>query len=155
MEFVELRNNILNQDLLTNFFVEVNNYFIPTLSHRILNKSDGVTDFSEYSKKVLKLAKCLVILENNQINGIVIIYTNDSINKKSYIPILAVKKESQGKGYSKKLMGKAIEKARLEGMKEVIVKTWSENKIAIKIYERLGFSVIEERGNGISLKLKI
>ncbi|MEM0303449.1 MAG: ribosomal protein S18-alanine N-acetyltransferase [Archaeoglobaceae archaeon] len=56
---------------------------------------------------------------------------------------LAVKKEFRGSGIGEYLMRRAIERLREKGKKEIALEVRVSNKIAQKLYEKLGFKIVE------------
>lgn len=56
---------------------------------------------------------------------------------------LAVKKEFRGSGIGEYLMRRAIERLREKGKKEIALEVRVSNKIAQKLYEKLGFKILE------------
>lgn len=144
-----------NEDIqiLVEYLKSVENDFNPPLFERIRDRSN-VYNVEEYANKVLSNASILYAIYSNCICGIVIIYHNDLVTKKGYIPLLSVRKEFSGKGFAKNLVQNAIKIAFEDGMNEILVKTWKDNNSAKKIYENLGFMLIDSDTDLIFRKIK-
>ncbi|MEG9194344.1 MAG: ribosomal protein S18-alanine N-acetyltransferase [Candidatus Methanoglobus sp.] len=56
---------------------------------------------------------------------------------------IAVRKEFRGSGIGEYLMKRAIERLREKGKKEIALEVRVSNKIAQKLYEKLGFKITE------------
>lgn len=89
------------------------------------------------------MTKSNLIIESYQedICGLIVLYCNDFINKKAYISLVGVAAKYRNKGIAKTMMEKAIQVAASSGMK--IIGIHSNNSIAIHLYKKLGFKIIE------------
>ncbi|MFV3013636.1 GNAT family N-acetyltransferase [Clostridium botulinum] len=68
---------------------------------------------------------------------------------------LAVNPKFQGKGVAKTIMSFVDEKANEQNCKSIRLDTYSKNKVAINLYERLGYSIVGEvyfRGKELPFK---
>lgn len=75
---------------------------------------------------------------------------------------LAVKPEFRGQGLGKKLMLECLDKLRMENIQTVYLEVEAENKIAIALYESVGFcrvarlkSYYGENQDGLKMKLTL
>ncbi len=148
----KLQNNKKDINRLALFFEKVNHLFVPELKDRISSKST-VISFKEYAMKVLKNASCLSYENEFEIVGIIVVYHNDMINNKAYIPILAVNSNYEGRGIATQLVLNTIELCEESNIKILFVNTWSSNKQAKRLYEKLGFEINEQNKNEIKFKL--
>ncbi|MEM4308892.1 MAG: N-acetyltransferase [Thermoplasmata archaeon] len=73
---------------------------------------------------------------------LLLLYPNDST--KAYIPIIAVKKELQGKGYGRKLIEGAKAWASANGVSNISLSVRADNTRAVALYTRVGFEKVEE-----------
>ncbi|MCX8173616.1 MAG: GNAT family N-acetyltransferase [Thermoplasmata archaeon] len=82
--------------------------------------------------------------EGNVLCGCVLIigYPNDKA--KAYIPVIAVKKELQRRGYGRRLIEGAIAWASDNGVEELTLSVKTDNLPAIRLYSRTGFRVNDE-----------
>ena len=69
------------------------------------------------------------------------LYCNDQINKKSYIPLIAVKREFRGKNIATNMLKIALKIAKDSGMQYIGIHT--NNKIAYQCYLKSGFDLID------------
>lgn len=145
-----------DEDLLINYLESVQSDFNPPLFQRINVKSD-VKTIEDYAAKLLRNANVYAIsgVTRDDIHGIIAIYTNNVDTLKAYIPILSVKKEYSGKGLAHKLIRSAEDCAFKNGMKTIDVKTWPDNKKAISLYEKCGFTQILRDDLNIYLRKQI
>ncbi|MDI9610235.1 MAG: ribosomal protein S18-alanine N-acetyltransferase [Archaeoglobales archaeon] len=77
----------------------------------------------------------------NKIVGYVVTMDLDQFRGK--IVSLAVRKEFRGSGIGEYLMKRAIERLKEKGKKEIALEVRVSNKIAQKLYEKLGFKIVE------------
>lgn len=77
----------------------------------------------------------------NKIVGYVVTMELDKLRGK--IVSLAVRKEFRGGGIGEFLMRRAIERLRERGKKEIALEVRVSNKIAQRLYEKLGFRIVE------------
>ena len=84
----------------------------------------------------------LIAEKNNSLVGFLVI---TKILDQAEILKIGVKKEFQGKGIGKELLQKALAQLKKEGIREIFLEVRESNKIAQKLYEKLGFKVIGKR----------
>lgn len=58
---------------------------------------------------------------------------------RGYIGMLAVESEHRGRGIAKELVNRAISKMSADGCDEIMLETEVVNKIAVNLYENMGF----------------
>lgn len=125
--------NSLQAKLLT-FLQSVNTDFHPPLTEKV--------NLKDYIDKILDKAQIITEINNEGIiQGLVVLYCNDEQTRKAYIPLCGVDKKHRGKGVAKSLMEKAISIVKNAGYHTLAVH--SNNPIAINLYEKLGFRIIE------------
>ena len=111
------------------YLVSVNDDFTP----RITTK----TALKDYADKILKLANVYVSYEDNLIQGLIVFYTNNLETKESYGAFMSVAERYRGKGISRKLMDKFIEKSKEDGMSAATCH--SNSPAAINLFRKYGF----------------
>ena len=116
------------------FLQRVDNDFPTPLSARV--------NLEEYARKLTDHGFVSVTIKQGVIVGMVAMYCNDTENSYAYIPLVAVDSQYRGQKISKSLMDCAIAYARLNGFKTLGLHT--ENPVALRLYESLGFVVIED-----------
>jgi len=77
----------------------------------------------------------------NKIVGYVVTMDLDQLRGK--IVSLAVRKEFRGIGIGEHLMRRAIERLREKGKKEIALEVRVSNRVAQRLYEKLGFRIVE------------
>ena len=117
---------------LLNFLQNIDADFNPPLSSKVY--------LPDYVKKITDKADLILDYDGNEISGLVVMYCNDLVNKKAYIPLVGVSSRYRNRGIARKLMARAIRLVKEKGFK--IVGIHSNNPVAIKLYESLGFSTI-------------
>jgi len=124
-------NSVLRKQLLT-FLNNIDNDFNPPLSRKV--------NLRDYVEKIITNAELILDFDGDEIIGLVVVYCNDELNERAYIPLVGVDSLHRKKGIAKKLMVQAIQLARQKGFK--VLGIHSNNQIAIDFYKVLGFSVI-------------
>ncbi|KPH65145.1 GNAT family N-acetyltransferase [Pseudoalteromonas porphyrae] len=117
------------------FINEVDADFTPQLTSRV-----NITD---YADKLFSNAILLKAHKDNTIAAIVACYANDTVNKRAYIPFLAVRKQYRGLGLANEILLKIIVILR-ERKFEVLSLTVKKNSAAFRLYEKLGFLLTAE-----------
>ena len=93
-----------------------------------------------YKLWIKKALDAKSILEAPELQGMV---SYDVEEKVASIGLIAVSKESQGKGWGKKLMKAAERCVANQGIKEIRVITQENNSPACKLYESLGYEIVD------------
>jgi ribosomal protein S18 acetylase RimI-like enzyme len=82
-------------------------------------------------------SELIIISENNkQVGSLILCYSPDG---KASVFSVAILEKHRGKGYSKRLMAKAITRAKEKGCKVMELNTEKENNVANNLYTSLGF----------------
>ncbi len=123
-----------SQSSLVAFLKKVDNDFCPSLSSKV--------SLCDYADKILEKAELIMEGSSDNIKGLVVLYCNNTEKRTAYIPLVGVTAESRGEGIATRMMKKAIKIAELRGMKRIQIH--SNNPIAIKLYQNLGFCICEE-----------
>jgi len=150
MEIVNFKETAFDKTSIQNFFIEVNNDFKPTLTERIEQKSD-VKTIETYCDKLLEKAELVICIVDNKIAGLMAFYSNNIITREAFVSLLCVKQEYRKLGIGKEIMIHCISKIKLSGMKCIKLETNSDNYIAIKLYENLGFKNVNTINNTVYL----
>lgn len=144
-----------NKVQLVDYFLAVQYDFSPALFERIKNRSD-VVSVEDYVEKLLINANVYAYFNlSSEIIAVIAIYTNDTISKNAYIPILSVKKNWLGKGLASSLVEQAIQIAKINFMKTITVKTWHPNTKAISLYSKFNFIIIEKDNSNVLFEKKL
>lgn len=109
-------------------------------------------DIDEYSEKILDKAEILSVVKDGKIVACVILYCNDSDNRRAYIPLVGVLRQYRGLGYAKVLVQSAISMAKSRKFRTLGIHTESES--ALNLYQSIGFDICQD-GYRKYLELKL
>lgn len=100
-----------------------------------IEESNGFIDVNHVNLE----SELIYITENNkQVGSLILCFSNES--KASVFSVVILEK-SRGKGYSKKLMKSAINRAKQRGCKVMELNTETTNTVANNLYKSLGFEL--------------
>lgn len=153
-KIVELANSYFTDEDIAQVLVEVDHMFTPNLNIRILKKT-GLQSFGEYVNKVISNGSILISYDEQEIEGICMMYHNDLINFTAYISVLAVKKKFQKKGIGQKLLEVSSKLAINSQMKKIALKTWRTNHDVIQFYCRSGFVKTKQDESDLTLEKQL
>ncbi len=105
--------------------------FVPFLSSRV--------EISEYAQKIASKAMRFEAWSNGVLIGLVAAYCNDQEKSIAYVTNVSLMKEWVGKGIAVHMMRQCIKHMHALGMKQICLEVASDNKPAIKLYEKCGF----------------
>lgn len=111
--------------------------FVPPLSKRL--------EINDYAKKIFAHATRFEAWSDNKLLGLVAAYYNDQKNRVAFITSVSVLREWAGKGIAAHLMNQCIEHAKKMGMLQIRLEVASNNRVAIKLYEKTGFELCESK----------
>lgn len=139
--------NTISLDKLTLVHRLCDKDFIPRLSSKV--------DIDDYCQKLYQKADTLSLLHNNQVVGLVSLYTNNLEARIAYVSSVCLLKEFRGKGYARLLLSKALEYAKAKGMLSIQLEVGQDNIAAIGLYHSFGFKFIENRAATKILELHL
>lgn len=127
------------------FLKDIDNDFNPALSEKVI--------LEEYVDKIYKKSHLVShCLNNGKIVGLLVVYCNDFIDYRAYVALVGVLKDYRGRGIAERMMRECIDYVRCNNFK--IIGIHSNNKIAINLYKKLGFNIIED-GNRVYMELNL
>lgn len=126
-----------DKDELSRYLIAEDTSFVPSLSSK--------TNLSTYAEKVLSLGKVYTAIVDNEIVGCVIYYANDNIHLVSNIVLVSVCAKFQGQHIATKMLKDIIADISKTSMKKITI--FTNNPIALHIYESAGFRVISAEGS--------
>ena len=138
----------MEKDVLMKFLQEIDKDFIPFLSQKV--------DLSSYCDKLLSNAQLFASYSDDEnISGLVVLYANDFAKRYAYIPLVAVRKDCRGRGLAKELLVKAVSYVKKMGgqYKMYILGIHTNNPIALRFYQKLGFVKQDERNGRTYLEM--
>ena len=86
----------------------------------------------------------MVLEDNERLVGFAIMAIS---SEESHLLNIGVNKDFRGSGFGEKILKKMIIAAEVMGSKKIILEVRVSNKIAYRLYEKLGFHEIGERKN--------
>ncbi len=129
--------------------VSVDETMLPEVLRIQAEAFDGKNQESliKYSRKLSKIF--YVIKSQDKIAGYCAYYLKPEfslkgLKKKSVIYSIAIGKKFQGKGYGRKLLEESIKEMKLNGICSVLLYVNVENTPAIKLYEKMGFEIVQK-----------
>jgi len=127
------------------FLKDIDNDFNPALSEKVI--------LEEYVDKIYKKSHLVShCLNNGKIVGLLVVYCNDFIDYRAYVALVGVLKDYRGRGIAERMMRECIDYVRCNNFKTIGIH--SNNKIAINLYKKLGFNIIED-GNRVYMELNL
>lgn len=127
-----------NQHDLAAFLKEVDGLFHVPLSAR--------RDLDELAEKIHAHGHCLLACDGEKTIGGICWYDNDTATCQSYINVLAVLPQYQGRSIARLLLEKSI---TMLPPYITSIKLWTQNPIALRMYLKSGF-IFENRDDDIS-----
>lgn len=119
--------------------------FVHSLSKRV--------DIYEYSKKIYSQAERFEVWAGNSLVGMLAAYCNDLTHRVAYITSISVLNNWQGKGIALQLLNRFMDYAQQKGMHRVQLEVEKENKRAIGLYKRSGFTAVDETNSNVTMNL--
>ncbi len=108
-----------------------------------LRNSESFT--KEIAKKFSLKAKFRVVLCNNEIAGFIAFYSNNQVDKITYISMIAVKEKFRNQGIGLLLLKDCEQISKSNTMKKINLEVLLDNIVAIEFYKKNGFVCIEKR----------
>jgi ribosomal-protein-alanine N-acetyltransferase len=121
--------------------------FQPPLSTRV--------DIFSYCEKIFQNAQIIGAYDHNQITGIVCMYTNDQEEMIAFITSVCIYKQFRGNKIGHLLMEGAICLARESHMKSIKLEVGLNNHVAVSLYKKKGFVVIEKIDSSLIMELDL
>jgi len=113
--------------------------WISTPGMGLNNLDDSREGISKYLKR--NPSTCFIARDNNQLVGVIL---SGHDGRRGFIHHTAVKEDQREKGIGKRLVEKAIDALREEGINKVAFVVFKKNEIGNAFWEKLGF---EQRGD--------
>jgi len=124
---------------------ECSTYFVPELN--------AVVNVGEYSKKIFQKSVTFEAWNDGRLAGLVAVYCNDSETRAAYITSVSVVREFLGAGVGSKLLGMCISYVKLNRFIEIVLEVNVMNAPAVKLYQKYGFAIFENKGSSTLMKL--
>lgn len=108
-----------------------------------------------YLKKLENDAELLIHAQPRGCAGFVFFYCNDPEKKFSYITLLLTAPSARKSGIATALINYVLNITRQRGFQYCQLEVRKENLAALALYESIGFSPIEDRGEKYLMRAKI
>lgn len=122
------------------------------------NVSDGVLikmDVDDYVNKIVKFAIIINYYTDSKLTGFIAYYANDGLKKNAYLTLILIDNSSRGSGLGKLLLESSISDLSKRGFSTYKLEVLKNNTKALKMYEKFGFTVEEDRGDMWLLNLNL
>ena len=142
---VEFRLNHASEAEIAKHLQTCDANFVPPLSNRV--------EINDYAKKIANMAVRFEAWSGGTLIGLVAAYCNDQENHIAYITSVSLLREWMGKGIAASLMSRCVEHVKASGMRQVSLEVASDNKLAIRLYEKSGFVAGKANAPFVSMNL--
>ena len=102
---------------------------------------EKIESIEVYAKKLSENANFYIGVENGEVFGISVFYSNDKIGKKAYISLIGLKSTLQQKGFGTWLLQQSENKALQDGMNEMLLEVDCDNQAAILFYQKNNYVI--------------
>ena len=113
------------------------------------SKENGLSinvPIEQYVNKLVTHSTLIPYYTNGNLKGMISYYNNDETQEHSFLTLLLISKDYQGKGLGKLLLQMSINDLIKKGFKNYSLEVLKSNDKAIKLYEAFGFEKNEDRG---------
>lgn len=100
-----------------------------------------------YLEKLAQCAELIMHQEGPDVLGYVFFYCNASDREQSYITLLGTSPSARGRGIGYGMVHQVLFISKLRGFRECRLEVSKVNKEAFNFYRRMGFHVVEDRGD--------
>ena len=110
--------------------------------------SEGVIikiGINDYILKIANFATVIPYYNNSNLKGFIAYYANDKLKKNAYLTMIIIDNESRGEGLGKLLLESSISDLVQQGFINYKLEVLKSNYKAIKMYEKFGFKIEEDR----------
>jgi ribosomal protein S18 acetylase RimI-like enzyme len=144
---IEFREGTATQEDIQAHLEGCDENFSPRLSLKV--------DIEEYSRKISAKARTFEAWFGGTLVGLVAAYLNDRSARSGFITNVSVANAFIGRGIAAALLDRCLDKSRQEGMEAIGLEVSMESREAIRLYEKLGFSELERKGETVLMRLTI
>lgn len=102
--------------------------------------SSGIVDKYEFSNKIYRYGKFIILRTENRVVGFAAFYCNDLKNREAYLSYIAVKPQFSRMGFGKNLLNEVERISFTNGMKSLKLEVFYDNK-AIEFYKKQRFQI--------------
>jgi len=121
--------------------------FVPALSTRV--------DIAAYAQKIVDRAVRFEAWLDDALIGLVAVYANDPASRIAFITSVSVRDDWTGLGVGAHLMRDCVGYAKHHGLRKISLEVAVEQRSAIRLYEKHGFSRGEINGAFLDMHLDL
>lgn len=133
-EYLQLTIPKIEKGDLLKFLEEVNHEFSPSLDYKVVLR--------DYVTKIQEQASVMIETDRSGICGMVVFYCNNQETKLAYISLVGVSVRACSQGIASRLVKSVCEYINTKEFYKIGIH--SNNPSAIRIYQQLGFSIVED-----------
>jgi ribosomal protein S18 acetylase RimI-like enzyme len=146
-ERIEFREGTATQEDIQAHLEGCDGNFSPRLSLKV--------EIGEYSRKISAKARTFEAWSGDTLVGLVAAYLNDRGARSGFITNVSVANAFMGRGIAAALLDRCLDRSRQEGMEAIRLEVSMESREAIRLYEKIGFSEFERKGEIVLMRLTI
>ena len=139
----------LNAEIIFDFLLSENESFQPPLTEQLNNFYKGDMSLRKFSEKLSEKATIALEKRGEDIGGVVIGYTHDTPDNKSYITYVVVNSSYRRQGIASRLLDEYFSYAKQMKMTHVWLRTSKENMNARKLYTKKKMLLVGEEENDV------
>lgn len=100
----------------------------------------------EYVSKITKYSTIIPYIQQGEIVAFISYYNNDAAKENSFLTMLLVSEQCQGRGIGKSLIELSLRDVEKAGFKNYSLEVLKSNSNAIALYKSYGFNIKEDKG---------
>ena len=147
MNSFEYTTNKASETEIKDHLNQCDHLFNPPLSSYV--------SINDYTNKIKTYATIFEAWDNNTLVGLVACYLNDEEKKNGHITNVTVLKKEQRKGIAENLVLETINESLNRGYKTITLEVEDTNTNAIKLYQKLNFTLAEKIGSKYTMVNRI
>lgn len=136
-----------NESSVLLHLINCDDAFIPPLSSRV--------DIKPYAIKIVEKAQRYEAWSNSELIGLVAVYCNSSDHLCAYITNVSVLPKFAGTGIASKLIQNCKNELSAIGFKSIELEVSCKNRIAIALYIKNGFYIVEKNSTVQKMKINL
>ncbi len=146
-EGIEFREGTATEEDIRAHLADCDGNFSPRLSLKV--------DIGEYSRKISVKAQTFEAWFGDSLVGLVAAYLNDRDARRGFITNVSVAKEFMGRGIASALLDRCLDRSKQDGVEAIGLEVSTTSREAIRLYEKLGFSELERKGETVVMGMTI
>ena len=136
-----------NEDDIYSHLLSCADTFIPPLETSV--------DIKAYAKKIFENAVTFEAWTDKKLVGLVAAYLNDQTKLKAFITNVSIMSEYRGKGIALELLSRCVTLSKNKLFSEILLEVAADNKSAIQLYLKQGFTQQSETAGRILMTYKL